>query len=162
MLIKAGNKDNSETVSDALEKHPKLKAHYSDKVGTHIHNDSNNDEPAVAVVFGAFDGFDFVYPTCGKWIKAPSGTILVGNMKDLLHGVSDSTGVRLTLVLAQHETGLGIYKPKNSRCCVLSHAKRSEEDVGVKAVAQTAGLDRFAFGCAKASEELEKISRHLK
>jgi hypothetical protein len=159
MLITVGNKDNSKAVSGALEKYPKLKAHYSDKAGTHIHNDPNNGGPAVAIVLGAFDGFDFVYPTCGKRIKAPSGTILVGNMRDLLHGVSGGTGLRLTLVFAQHETGLGIYKPKNGKCRVLSHAKRSEEDVGVKAVARIEGLDSFAFGCAKAKEELEKMSK---
>jgi len=156
MLITVGNKDNNNTVSTILEQNSKLKAHYSDRAGTHIHNDPYNEGPAVALVLGAFDGFDFVFPTCGKRIKAPSGTVIVANMKDLLHGVSGGTGVRVTLVFAQHETGLGVYKPKNGKYRVLNHAKTSEEDLGVKAVAKIKGLDSFAFGCAKAKEELNR------
>jgi hypothetical protein len=49
-------------------------------------------------------------------------------------------------VYAQHETCLGVYKPKIGKYRVLRHAKTSEEDLGDKAVATIDVLNSFPFG----------------
>jgi hypothetical protein len=98
-------------------------------------------------MLGAYDGFDFVYPTIGKTIKAPSGTILVGDMHDLLHGVGGGNGIRLTLVFCQHESCLGKKTQSDGSVLVLNGAKTSRQDTKKKGeeIARIEGLDAYEF-----------------
>ena len=153
VLVTLGNRDNDRHVSFCLKRDKEVNGHlgeyYDDHAGTVLHNDANNTKgsPSVAIMLGAYDGFDFVYPTIGKTIKAPSGTILVGDMHDLLHGVGGGNGIRLTLVFCQHESCLGKKTQSDGSVLVLNGAKTSRQDTKKKGeeIARIEGLDAYEF-----------------
>jgi hypothetical protein len=149
LLVTVGNRDKNKHVTYCLKRrsgHQRLEKYYHDQAGTVLHNDEYNTKgkPCVAIMFGAYEGFDYVYPTTGKTIKAPSGTILVADMHTLLHGVGGGTGIRCTLVFCQHASGLGKLELKNGSKLVINGAKTSRADVGEN-VARIHGLDQFQF-----------------
>lgn len=165
MLITVGDRGDEEGIVHLLfDKYGKMKRHYRENAGTAIHNDVRNNGPCVALMIGAYEGFDFVYPTCNKVLKAPSGTIIVSNMKDLLHGVGGGKGIRVTLVYAQHDMCLGKFLPKTGQRKILYGAKTSSEDDKLrsmgKEVARIVGLDnlmlRFGVPQAKIDAELTR------
>jgi hypothetical protein len=169
MLIPMGDKGDTEGVVKILfDRYGKLERHYCENAGTAIHNDPQNNGPCVAIMIGAYDGFDFVYPTCNKVLKAPSGTILVSNMKDLLHGVGGGKGIRVTLVYAQHDMCLGKYLPRVGQKKVLYGAMSSAEDDKLrsrgKTVARIQGLDNpnLRFGVPHSQFDKEMMKREEK
>ena len=130
MLITVGNGKEDETVTHVLDTEGKvLRTYLHKKAGTMVHTDKDNTGPCVALFFGAYEGFDYHFPTLDIRVKAPSGTALVGDMKLLIHAVGGGTGVRFSLVYAQHKQAVdGVLVTKNS-CRVLAGAKRSKKDV---------------------------------
>jgi hypothetical protein len=114
------------------------------------------------------DGFDFVYPTCNKVLKPPSGTILVSNMKGLLHGVGGGKSIQITLVYTQHDMCLGKDLPRVGQKKVLYGAKSSAEDDKLrsrgKTVARIQGLDNpnLRFGVPHSQFDKEMMKREEK
>jgi hypothetical protein len=128
MLVTVGNGMNDGTVTHVLNTEgEKVKTYLHDKAGTMLHTDRDNIGPCVALFFGAYEGFDYYFPTLDVRIRAPSGTALLGDMHSLLHAVGGGTGVRFTLVYAQHKQALGVLHSKTKRR-VLAGAKRSKKD----------------------------------
>ena len=103
-----------------------------DQAGTIIHVDcrNTNDTPCVAIMLGAYDGFNFGFPTLGVELIAHSGTIIIGPLSDLLHAVGCGTGFRLTTVFCHHEDLVtGMNKNKSGMTThILTGTQRSKID----------------------------------
>jgi hypothetical protein len=153
ILLTIANKQNDESIVLELNCDMKWQEYQGNKAGCVLHNDANNmpGAPAVAVVLGAYDDFDFYLPTCRYRIKAPSGTVLCGELADILYGVGSGTGIRLTICFAQHECAVtGVLRGANGepgRAMVgarLSVSDRERIKKGLE-VAQIKGLSMYDF-----------------
>jgi hypothetical protein len=134
MLVTVGNKDGKDSVTHVLNmKGEVVRKYFHPKAGTMLHNDKDNAKgtPCVAIFLGAYDGFDYYFPTMGIKMEALSGSVLVGDMEAFLHGVGGGTGVRITLVYCQHKQVVdGVLKTRRGEPDrVLVGAKRSQSDV---------------------------------
>jgi hypothetical protein len=126
-----GDGTKSRAVMKCLKKWPFLQNYHSDDAGTVTHTDVSNTPktPCVAMMLGAYNGFDFAYPTCGTVISAPSGTIIVSSMYDLIHCVGPGYGIRITLVFCQHAVCSEMKMiAKGSAPRHLHGARRSKKD----------------------------------
>jgi hypothetical protein len=153
ILLTVGNLPGEEPVVLELDQDLKWREYQGREAGCVFHNDGNNmpGTPVVAVVLGAYDDFDFYLPTCGYRIKAPSGTVICGELADILHGVGCGTGVRLTICFAQHECAVtGVLRGpsgQSGRAMVgarLSVADRELVEKGLE-TAKITGLSMYEF-----------------
>jgi hypothetical protein len=154
MLVTIGGVDKDTHVTYCVTEKKGCEAlrHYATtNAGTYIHNDEDNtpDMPCVAIMFGAYTGFNFAFPTCGIEIFAPSGTIVVGPMRDLIHAVGGGIGIRVTLVFCQHSVAAhGIMKSAGNRK-VMHGARPSKIDMDIREkggkVPTIVGLDQYDF-----------------
>ena len=132
-LLTVGNEDD-DGLLEKLFKEEKLDVYCVKNAGKWIHVDDQNaeDTPNVAIVSGAFVGFDYYFPTLHLRVEAPSGMTFIGQFADLLHAVGGGTGVRVTTVYCQHEIiARKKRKLKNNRCHKLIGAKRSRSDIAL-------------------------------
>ena len=83
-------------------------------------------------MIGAYDGFDYTFPTLHCRVAPPSGTLMIGQFSDLLHAVAGGTGVRATAVYCQHELmARGEKKLMNGTLLKLIGARMSKDDVAL-------------------------------
>ena len=95
-----------------------------------VDDENAKDTPNVAIMMGAYEGFDYYYPTLHLQVKAPSGTVFIGQFSDLLHAVGGGTGVRTTTVYCQHEiVARGERVLANGEHQKLVGAKRNKGDI---------------------------------
>jgi hypothetical protein len=152
MLVTLGGIDKDSHVASCVANNPTLANYVAKDAGTWIHNDESNTPgtPCVAIMLGAYEGFNFAFPTCGVEIAAPSGTIVVASMRDLIHAVGGGVGLRITLVFCQHEEASnGVMRHKTVDSLVLSGARSSITDrkkiAEGEVVPTIAGLDKYEF-----------------
>ena len=131
ILVTIGNRAESPIMTEMLSK-SNMSHLLVDNAGKYIHVDERNAKgtPCVAIMFGAYEDFDFSFPTLGLNILSPSGTLIIGPFAELLHAVGGGTGVRLTVVYCQHEDLVYGYKKnsKGEKTQILTDARRSIKD----------------------------------
>jgi hypothetical protein len=154
MLVTIGGVDNDSHVTYCVKEKEGctfLQHYATPNAGTWIHNDEDNtpDTPCVAIMFGAYSGFNFAFPTCGIEVFAPSGTIVVSSMRDLIHAVGGGIGIRITLVFCQHEVAVKGIMQHNDTYKILHGARPSKTDIDVRqnggVVPTIVGLDQYDF-----------------
>jgi hypothetical protein len=154
MLVTIGGVDKDPHVTYCVTEKKGCEAlrHYATtNAGTYIHNDEDNtpDKPCVAIMFGAYTGFNFAFPTCGIEIFAPSGTIVIGPMRDLIHAVGGGIGIRVTLVFCQHLVAVDGIMKSAGKIKVMHGARPSKIDMSSREkggnVPTIVGLDQYDF-----------------
>ena len=131
-LLTVGNEEDDRQLEKIFEEE-KLDTYCVKNAGKWIHVDDENaeDTPNVAIVSGAFVGFDYFFHTLHLRVEAPSGMTFIGQFSDLLHAVGRGTGVRVTTVYCQHEIIARKKRKLKSGIHKLVGAKRSRSDVAL-------------------------------